>query len=90
MMVVNISHWLLGGESIAPDFGLHPAQSPVVSACGPFGRHHHRNTGDQRVGFRHLPARHPHTRRYPILSFPPRLAFPWTALAGYCWPMFLW
>ena len=39
-MVVNRSHWLLGGEPIAPDVGLHPAQSPVVSACGPFERHH--------------------------------------------------
>ena len=28
----------------------------------------------QLVGFRHLPARHPHTRRYPILSLVPRLA----------------
>ena len=28
----------------------------------------------QLVGFRHLPARHPHTRRYPILSLAPRLA----------------
>lgn len=38
---------------------------------------------EQLVGFGHLPARHPHTRRYPILSIPPLLAFQGTAEAGY-------
>lgn len=37
----------------------------------------------QLVGFGHLPARHPHTRRYPILSVPPLLAFQGTVEAGY-------
>ena len=51
---------------------------------------HHGYAGTQLVGFRHLPARHPHTRRYPILSLAPRLAFPGATGAGYRWPAYPW
>lgn len=41
MVAVGKLHWLLGEEPIAPDYGLHQSQSPVVSACVPCEIHHH-------------------------------------------------
>lgn len=43
----------------------------------------------RQAGFRHLPARHLHSRRYPILSFPSALAFRGTVEAGYRLPVSL-